>query len=182
VPDAFVAYLIDHGDVIIPVITVVTLAVAGFITNQRRERREFTQRLMATVLEQEHLAHADYLIYQFMMQAHGPEADGPPRKCPVKDLQDTLQEAIRMTLNYYQMVAASFQRGILDRKFVLRVRGAYMRRLFLYFEDHINETRRGLGRPELYRELEILVRREAARYEARNCGDPGGAAGHMAGN
>ncbi len=144
----------------IAVVVLIIAALSGFIINQRRERREHTQVLLAKVVDSEPLAHADYVLYELMAkrEAFGTCDFNPEDVRFADDLPDDIHKHIRLTLNYYQHVAASYLWGTLDRKFVRTVRGCQIRRIYLFFEPYIEDMRRLLARPNLYRELETLVK------------------------
>ncbi len=157
-----------HFDLLISAIVVLIVAGAGFLTNQRREKREFTQTLLGRVLSDEHLARADFLIHQYMVDCH---KKGMPTCCTgisADDLPAELQEAIRMTMNYYQQIAISCQSGILDHHFVLQVWGVHIHRTVTFFLDYIEEMRRDSDRPALYAELEAFALGAAAAYDDRH--------------
>ena len=154
-----------HFDLVVSAIVVLLVAAGGFISNQRRERREFTQNLLGKVLDEEHLANADYIIHKLMMD--NPGTQEAPGVCSesVKELSDELRKAIRIELNHYQQIAISYRRGILDRKLVLSVRAVHIHRMYLFFQDYVEQMRRDLDRPALYAELEAFALEDCALHD-----------------
>jgi len=136
---------------LVSLIVVVVLAYAGFVANQKRERRSHTLNVLIQFSTSETLGKADRAAAQIL------EAG----TLLPSELPDDQEATLMQLLDHYELVATAYNTGILDRPTVRHVRGGAMRRAFRLCEPYIRAHRDRLQRPELYLNLEKATRHMA---------------------
>lgn len=62
-------------------------------------------------------------------------------------------------LVHYELLAHSYNEGIVDRRTIRKFRGRAMKELHALLKDYIADVRKNIGRPTLYGDYEKLMGR-----------------------
>ena len=123
-------------------------AYFAFRQSQSRMKKEFT----FNALEVTYFNESFVLSRQIISQA---EKNG---SWPYESMSEDEQKAISDLLNFYEFLCMGIYEGTLDKRQVLILHGRRIQNIYRACEGHIHARRKQLGRPKLWRYVELVAK------------------------
>ncbi len=146
---------IVHVSLIIAVISIlasITTSLYVFLKQHKRQRQVTTLEYLHTLLSDEKLLHANN---HFINNTSLKDYDNSSAECKQKKIE------IRLVLNYFEQLSMGVKLGLYDIKIVKESRRSQIISVFSHSESYISHIRKSLDNPNLFKNLEWLVKKLA---------------------
>ncbi len=124
------------------------LGVAGFYSQRRNHRREYTLNVLSHAIINERIRRGRNLIRRLLSAGEGVD----PKKLSVDDM-----DVVVDCLSYYEFLSAAFLRRDLDRETVVKQLAGSFLEVYDASKAYIEERRAQRGRRQVYENIEAVA-------------------------
>lgn len=138
------------------ILVAIGLGIVGYLHARHLSRRSHTVTLLSMISSSDRIANSEFSMTRLINS--GTRLDGA--------IDDETDRFVINLLDFYEFLATSWACGSVDGDILLHVRGGAMSRAFDVCERYISDRRQSLQAPNLYKNLEDLVK----LYRSRGLG------------
>ena len=141
----------------VSIMVAIVFGIIGYRQNQLAQKKSHTVNLLENFSSNETLATADFQMTRLINN---------DKKLDGYEIEDETDSYVINLLDYYEFLATSYIHGVLNQDILLHIRGGAMSRAHFVCEKYIDDRRKMLNAPNLYRNYENLV----IEYRRRDMG------------
>jgi len=133
---------------VLSLIVAIVFGIIGYRQNQISQKKSHTVNLLENFSTNETLAASDFKMTRLI---------NGDRKLDGYEIDDETDGHVINLLDYYEFLTTSYVHGVVNRDVLLHVRGGAMSRAYFVCEKYIEDRRKMLNAPNLYKNYENLV-------------------------